>query len=65
MKLLKDLKFNNFMLDDVEVEGLFEVIVYNCSDILEIMEIFNFIKDLYFFLDIMLFNNIYIFRISL
>lgn len=65
MKLLKDLKFNNFMLDDVEVEGLFEVIVYNCSDILEIMEIFNFIKDLYFILDIMLFNNIYIFRISL
>lgn len=53
------------MLDDVEVEGLFEVIVYNCSDILEIMEIFNFIKDLYFILDIMLFNNIYIFRISL
>lgn len=65
MKLLKDLKFNNFMLDDVEVEGLFEVIVYNCSDILEIMEILNFIKDLYFILDIMLFNNIYIFRISL
>lgn len=65
MKLLKDLKFNNFMLDDVEVKGLFEVIVYNCSDILEIMEIFNFIKDLYFILDIMLFNNIYIFRISL
>lgn len=65
MKLLKDLKFNNFMLDDVEVEGLFEVIVYNCSDILEIMENFNFIKDLYFILDIMLFNNIYIFRISL
>lgn len=64
MKLLKDLKLNNLMLDDAEVEGLFEAIAYNCSDTLETMEILNFTKDPYPILDITLFNNIHTLRTS-
>lgn len=64
MKLLKDLKLNNLMLDCAEVEGLFEAIAYNCSDTLETMEILNFTKVPYPILDITLFNNIHTLRTS-
>ncbi|XP_062566450.1 uncharacterized protein LOC134228773 [Saccostrea cucullata] len=64
MKLLKDLKLNNLMLDEVEVSGLFEAIANNCSDTIQTLEILNFTKVPHPILDVTLFDNLHTLRTS-